>query len=95
MTVHFGDRVAGAGGARRWGSRPNKKGPTLGRAAALPAAAQVIVNILPLSHAIALIRPLVAGTPLTDPLLHVGVLLGYAVVGFVAATVFIRRRLIR
>jgi lipooligosaccharide transport system permease protein len=63
--------------------------------ATLPAAAQVIVNILPLSHAIALIRPLVAGTPLTDPLLHVGVLLAYGVVGYVAATVFIRRRLIR
>jgi len=63
--------------------------------ATLPAVAQVIVNILPLSHAIALIRPLVAGTPLTDPLLHVGVLLAYAVVGFVAATIFIRRRLIR
>jgi hypothetical protein len=38
MTVHLGDRVAGAGGAKWWGNRPNKKGPTLGRAAALPAA---------------------------------------------------------
>lgn len=63
--------------------------------ATLPAAAQVIVNILPLSHAIALIRPLVAGQEASDPLLHVGVLLAYAVVGYVAATIFIRRRLIR
>jgi lipooligosaccharide transport system permease protein len=63
--------------------------------ATLPPVAQVIVSILPLSHAIALIRPLVAGQALTDPLLHVAVLLGYAAVGYVAATIFIRRRLIR
>ncbi len=63
--------------------------------ATLPPIAQVIVNILPLSHAIALIRPLVAGQAMVDPLLHVLVLLGYAVVGYVAATIFIRRRLIR
>jgi lipooligosaccharide transport system permease protein len=42
-----------------------------------------------------LIRPLVAGTPLTDPWVHVGVLLAYALVGYVAATVFIRRRMMR
>ena len=63
--------------------------------ATLPAAAQAIVHVLPLSHAIALIRPLVAGQPLVDPVLHLAVLLGYAAVGYVAATVFIRRRLIR
>jgi lipooligosaccharide transport system permease protein len=63
--------------------------------ATLPPVAQVIVNILPLSHGIALIRPLVAGQALTDPLLHVAVLVGYAVVGYVAATIFIRRRMIR
>jgi lipooligosaccharide transport system permease protein len=63
--------------------------------ATLPVAAQVIVNILPLSHAIALIRPLVAGQPLAEPGLHVAVLAAYAVVGYVAATYFIRRRLIR
>ncbi len=63
--------------------------------ATLPAVAQVVVNILPLSHAIALIRPLVAGQPLADPGLHIAVLLGYAVVGYVAASIFIRRRLIR
>jgi lipooligosaccharide transport system permease protein len=63
--------------------------------ATLPAIAQVVVNILPLSHAIALIRPLVAGQPLADPGLHIAVLLGYAVAGYVAASIFIRRRLIR
>ena len=46
--------------------------------ATLPAIAQVLVNILPLSHAIALIRPLVAGQTLTDPVLHVAVLLDFA-----------------
>jgi lipooligosaccharide transport system permease protein len=55
----------------------------------------VIVNILPLSHAIALIRPLVAGQALVDPVLHIAVLLVYAAVGYVAASFFIRRRLIR
>jgi lipooligosaccharide transport system permease protein len=63
--------------------------------ATLPPIAQAIVGILPLSHAIALIRPLVAGQAMTDPALHVGVLLAYAVVGYGAATIFIRRRLIR
>ena len=63
--------------------------------ATLPVAAQLIVNVLPLSHAIALIRPLVAGQAMTDPWLHIGVLFAYAVVGYVAATIFIRRRLIR
>ena len=63
--------------------------------ATLPPVAQVIVNVLPLSHAIALIRPLVAGLPLAQPWLHLGVLLLYAIVGYVAATIFIRRRLIR
>jgi lipooligosaccharide transport system permease protein len=60
----------------------------------LPAFAQTIVQILPLSHAIALIRPLVAGLPLESPMLHIAVLLTYAVIGYIAGTIFIRRRLI-
>jgi lipooligosaccharide transport system permease protein len=63
--------------------------------ATLPAVAQAIVNVLPLSHAIGLIRPLIAGQPVVDAGLHLAVLLGYAAVGYVAATIFIRRRLIR
>jgi lipooligosaccharide transport system permease protein len=62
--------------------------------ATLPAFAQAIVQALPLYHAIALIRPLVAGQAPEQVLLHVSVLLAYAVVGYVAANVFIRRRLI-
>jgi len=61
----------------------------------LPEFAQTIVHVLPLSHAVALIRPLVAGQPLEQVFLHVGVLLAYAGVGYLAATIFIRRRLIR
>jgi lipooligosaccharide transport system permease protein len=60
----------------------------------LPAFAQAIVQVLPLSHAIALIRPLVAGQGVDQPLLHVAVLVAYAVIGYLAASVFIRRRLI-
>ena len=61
----------------------------------LPQFAQVIVQILPLSHAIALIRPLVAGQPVDQVALHIGVLLVYALVGYMAATIFIRRRMIK
>ena len=62
---------------------------------ALPGFAQVIVQVLPLAHAVALIRPLVAGQPLEQIGLHLAVLLAYASVGYLAATVFVRRRLIR
>jgi lipooligosaccharide transport system permease protein len=61
----------------------------------LPAFAQSVVHILPLSHAIALIRPLVAGQPLSNFGLHSAVLLGYAAVGYLGATFFIRRRLVK
>jgi lipooligosaccharide transport system permease protein len=61
----------------------------------LPEFAQTIVQILPLSHAIALIRPLVAGFPVEAPMLHIAVLLVYAVVGYIAGTIFIRRRMIQ
>ncbi len=60
----------------------------------LPEFAQTIVQILPLSHAIALVRPLVAGEFPPVVGIHLAVLVAYAVVGYLAATVFIRRRLI-
>lgn len=62
---------------------------------ALPGVVQLFVQALPLTHAVALIRPLVAGQALVSPLPHLMVLLGYALAGYVAATLFIRRRLIR
>ena len=61
----------------------------------LPQFAQTIVNILPLSHAIALVRPLVAGQAPEQVPLHVAVLVAYAVVGYLAASIFVRRRLIQ
>lgn len=60
----------------------------------LPDGLQAVVQALPLSHAVALIRPLMAGTELTQIGLHLGVLSLYAVVGFYLAVVMVRRRLI-
>ncbi len=59
----------------------------------LPEALQSFVQILPLTHAVALVRPLVAGGPVTDVALHLGVLVAYAVAGLSIATVMVRRRL--
>ncbi len=59
----------------------------------LPEAVQAFVQVLPLTHTVALVRPLVAGTPLHDPALHALVLAGYALVGFYLAVVLVRRRM--
>jgi lipooligosaccharide transport system permease protein len=61
---------------------------------ALPAALQSLVQMLPLTHAVALVRPLVAGQPLTNVALHLGVLLAYAAVGYYVAVVLTRKRLV-
>lgn len=61
----------------------------------LPGFAQALVQLLPLSHAVALVRPLVAGSAPADAGLHLVVLLGYAAAGYLASTWFIRRRLVR
>ncbi len=61
----------------------------------LPDVAQAIVQVLPLTHAVALVRPLVAGQQVTQPALHLAVLLAYAVIGYIAATLFVKRRLIK
>ena len=60
----------------------------------LPEAIQGFVQILPLTHAVALTRPLIVDQPLSDPLLHLGVLSLYAVVGYYLAVALVRRRLI-
>jgi lipooligosaccharide transport system permease protein len=59
----------------------------------LPAAMQGIVQVLPLTHAVLLTRSLVAGAELTWPLLHITVLMLYAVVSYAIALVLVRRRL--
>jgi lipooligosaccharide transport system permease protein len=60
----------------------------------LPEIVQGFVQLLPLTHAVALARPLMAGQELTQPLLHVTVLAGYAVVSYYVAVVLVRRRLL-
>jgi lipooligosaccharide transport system permease protein len=61
----------------------------------LPAAAQKITLLLPLAHAVALIRPAMLGRPLDHAGLHLLVLVAYAVVPFAIASVLFRRRLMR
>ena len=60
----------------------------------LPEAMQTAVHFLPLIHAVELVRPLVAGQPLHSPLLHLAVLLLYAMAGYYLAVVLSRRRLL-
>jgi lipooligosaccharide transport system permease protein len=60
----------------------------------LPVAVQVAAQILPLSHGVALTRPLLLGEIPQSILLHVGVLLAYAVGGFALAVVLTRKRLL-
>lgn len=60
----------------------------------LPAALQPLIQALPLTHAVALVRPLVAGGPLNDAALHLIVLLVYALIGFYIAVILVRRRLV-
>ncbi len=60
----------------------------------LPELLQSFIQVLPLTHAVALVRPLVAGLPLDEPLLHVLVLVAYALIGYYLAVVLVRRRLL-
>jgi lipooligosaccharide transport system permease protein len=59
----------------------------------MPAWLQAIANALPLTHAIALGRPLLLGRWPEAPLLNVAVLLAYGVAGFLIALRMFRRRL--
>lgn len=60
----------------------------------LPEAMQSIVQLLPLTHAVALVRPLVAGLGMSHVALHIAVLLTYAMLSYYLAVVLVRRRLI-
>ena len=60
----------------------------------LPEAVQSLAAALPLYHGVALVRPLLSGSVPPDLLLHVAVLAGYALLGFYAAMVLTRRRLL-
>jgi lipooligosaccharide transport system permease protein len=62
--------------------------------AQLPSWLQVISQVLPLTHAIALARPLLLGHWPQAPVLHVAVLLAYAAAGTYIAIVLTRKRLL-
>jgi lipooligosaccharide transport system permease protein len=59
----------------------------------LPELLQTILHALPLVHAVQLIRPLVAGLPVTDVALHLAVLAAYGVGGYLVAVRLVSRRL--
>jgi lipooligosaccharide transport system permease protein len=61
----------------------------------LPAAAQVAAQLLPLTHAVSLVRPLVNGDVPPSWLLHIAVLAVYALAGFYVALALTRRRLLK
>ncbi len=58
----------------------------------LPAPLLAVAKALPLYHGVQIVRPLVAGGPPPNLLLHVGVLLGYAAAGYALAIYFARKR---
>jgi lipooligosaccharide transport system permease protein len=63
--------------------------------AQLPGPVQVATQILPLTHAVELARPLMYGAVPADILLHGGVLVVYALVSVYVALVLTRRRLLK
>ena len=62
--------------------------------AQLPSLLQGVSAVLPLTHAIELVRPLVTGSPPQWVWLHVAVLTAYAFTAFYLALVLTRRRLL-
>lgn len=60
----------------------------------LPELMQSVVYVLPLTHAVELSRPLIAGNPVEAPILHISVLGAYTIVGYYLAVIFTRKRLI-
>ncbi|MEM5277391.1 ABC transporter permease [Cupriavidus taiwanensis] len=61
----------------------------------LPEGVQAATEVLPLAHAVALIRPLMLGRPIDGAGLHLTVLAAYAVAALVVCLVLLRRRLLR
>ena len=62
--------------------------------AQLPAPIQTAAQLLPLSHAVALVRPLMNGALPTGAVVHFSVLAAYAMAAFYVALVLTRRRLL-
>jgi lipooligosaccharide transport system permease protein len=61
----------------------------------LPGPMQAATQALPLTHAVALARPLMSGAVPADIALHVGVIAAYALVSVYLALVLTRRRLLK
>ncbi len=61
----------------------------------LPPALQSVTQLLPLTHAVELVRPLMSGAVPTNVALHLAALAGYTVVGYYVALVLTRRRLLK
>lgn len=60
----------------------------------LPDVVQGAVYLLPLTHAVHLTRGLVAGAELAQPLLHLAVLMVYALASYYIAVLLVRRKLL-
>ena len=60
----------------------------------MPTPLQWIANILPLTHAVAIVRPLITGQWPANALLHALVLFCYAAIGFIIATRLMRKRIL-
>jgi lipooligosaccharide transport system permease protein len=60
----------------------------------LPAAVRAIADILPLTHAVDLVRPLAFGTLPELVFIHIGVLLAITLIAFWLAVALARRRLL-
>ena len=60
----------------------------------LPGWLQAVVQVLPLTHAVTLARPLMNGAVPPDVGLHLLVLAAYALAGFYIALILTRRRLL-
>jgi lipooligosaccharide transport system permease protein len=63
--------------------------------AQLPVWLQLISDMLPLSAAVHLVRPLILGEWPATPLVDLAILLIYCLAGFYAATILTRRRLLK
>lgn len=60
----------------------------------LPAGLRVLASVLPLTHAVEVIRPLMTGHWPAHAAIHAAVLGSYALVAYALATALVRRRLL-
>lgn len=60
----------------------------------MPKAVQYIAQALPLHHTVVLVRPLMTGGTVQNPLLHLAVLLIYTIIAYLIAVRLVQKRLI-